>query len=286
MASFTVSLDIINAALIEIGESQLTSAELTANSLDRAKVANQQYDETVDEVLADSFWEFAKKYHALSKSSPQPNVIPNGFSTAFDLPNNFIRPVRMQNNEEFDIYSNFSAITAGPNTCSTVNTTFTSIANTLSVGDYVILTSGSQKDEIRRVVTDTSVDVVELDAPFTANQIAGTTWSKATGDKIYLITDASAPKLEYIARITTPSLWSPLFKQSIIKRLAAKFALSITHSRGLAVSLLQEYQALLIRAEVVSGQSSNRPHKIESRVLIDVRRGVSTRNDKVISTGT
>lgn len=286
MALITTALGIINSALVEIGEAKLTQTELDADSLGRAQAANAVYDETVDEVLSDSFWEFAKRYLPLAKSSPKPHVIPGGYSLAFDLPSDYIRAIRLEDNEQYDIFLHFAAITAGPNTGSTSGTTFTSIANTLAVGDHVILTSGNQKDEVRRVVTDTSVDVVELDEPFTANQAAGTTWNKATGNKQYLITDAGTPKLEYVSRITTPTFWSPLFKQALVLRLASKFALSIAHSRTLAVSLVQEYQALLVNAEVVSGQSANRPRQVESRILVDVRRGLSVRNDKVISTGT
>ena len=283
MALITTDVNITNAALIEIGEQEITAF---TDATDRATVANRLYSETVDEVLADTVWGFAKKYHALAESSPQPLVIPGGYATAFDLPNDIVRPVRLEDDEEFDIYNHFSAIAAGPNTMSTVGAVMTSTANGLVVGDYVVLTSGDQEDEIRRVTVDTDVDTVTLEAPFTADQVAGTTWSKASGEKQYLITDASEPKLEYIARVTTPSFWSPGFKQALIKRLASKFALAIVHSRPLAVSLFEEYKALLIDAEAISGQSANRPRKIESRVLVDVRRSGMVRSDKVMSTNT
>jgi hypothetical protein len=280
MAALTTKEDIANAALVEIGEKTIT---LFTDSTDRAKVVNQHYDATLDEVLADTFWGFAKKYRPLAKSSPQPPSIPGDFTTAFELPSDFIRPVRLENNAEFDIFSSFATIATQTPTLSSVDVTVTtSAAHGLAIGDFIILTSGSQKDEIREVTAVPSGTTATIEESFTADQVAGTTWTKAVGSKTYLITSNSTIKLEYIARITDPKLWSPLFIQAIVKRLASKFALAITHSRTLSVSLLQEYSAVLENAETVAGQSANRPRKIESDVLTVIRKGGQIRNDKVL----
>lgn len=274
---------VINAALLEIGESVITAR---ADATDRAKVADKLYDETLDEVLADAFWQFAKKYTAIAKSSPQPLYIPGGFSLGFDLPKDFIRPVRLEDGEQFDLYSHFSSISAVDETptLSTIGAAATfSAVHGLAIDDFVYLTSGTQKAEIRQVTAVPTTSTATLEVAFTADQAALTKWKKASGSKKYLITDAAIPNLEYIARVTSPLQWEVLFSQALIKRLASRFALAIVHSRALAESLISEYTALLSAAEGVSGQSTNRPRKVESNILIDVRRGGSIRSDKVIN---
>lgn len=68
-------------------------------------------------------------------------------------------------------------ITAGPNTLSTVGTAATSTAHGLSVNDFVVLTSGAQSGQLRRVAAVGGVDTFTLDAAFGANQ-TNETWNK------------------------------------------------------------------------------------------------------------
>lgn len=280
--ALTTKEDVANAALIEIGEKKLVAF---TDATDRAVAVNQLYDTVVDEVLADSFWGFAKKYLALAKSSPQPLSIPGDFTLAFDLPNDHIRPVRLKDGEKFDIFNHFAAIVLQGTTLSTSGATVTfSAAHGTAVGDYVVLDSDAQKGEIRRIKTNTDATHVDLDAPFTANQAVGTAWKKATGEKQYLITDASVPILEYVARVTTVTFWDPVFKQAVVMRLAAKLAMSIAHSRKLAESLLAEYSNIIVNAEAISGQSANRVKRIEARDILDARTSrSSSRADKVLN---
>lgn len=72
-----------------------------------------------------------------------------------------------------------ATIAAGPNTISTVGAAGTSTAHGLSVNDFVVLTSGAQAGEIRRVSAVGGVDTFTLDAAFSVNQ-AGETWNKVS----------------------------------------------------------------------------------------------------------
>lgn len=77
-----------------------------------------------------------------------------------------------------DILDDFGqAITAGPNTLSTVVTAVTSVAHGLAVGNFIRLTSGAQAGELREVTVVGTVDTATIESAFGANQ-AGVTWSK------------------------------------------------------------------------------------------------------------
>lgn len=77
-----------------------------------------------------------------------------------------------------DILDNFGqAITAGPNTLSSVGVAVTSTAHGASAGDFALLTSGAQSGQIREIATITGADTFDLVTAFTVNQ-AGVTWNK------------------------------------------------------------------------------------------------------------
>ena len=77
-----------------------------------------------------------------------------------------------------DILDPFTqTITAGPNTISTVGTAATTTAHGLLDGEYLVLTSGAQIGQLRKVALVLTADTFTLDAAFGANQ-AGTTWNK------------------------------------------------------------------------------------------------------------
>ena len=80
---------------------------------------------------------------------------------------------------QIDVIDNFNApITAGPNTLTSSTTTVTSTAHGASAGNYVVLTSGAQAGEIRRIATITNANVFEIDNAFSVDQAAPVTWNK------------------------------------------------------------------------------------------------------------
>ena len=78
-----------------------------------------------------------------------------------------------------DILDAFAqAITAGPNTLTSVGTAVTSTAHGAAVGNAVKLTSGAQSGEIRTITALGGANAYTIDAAFSLDQGVGVTWNK------------------------------------------------------------------------------------------------------------
>lgn len=104
-----------------------------------------------------------------------------------------------------DILDDFNqTITAGPAVTSTVAAAWTSVAHGLAVGDYVVMTSGPQTGELRRITVIGSADTATLDAAFSVDQVAQT-WNKI------LATDPASWNLHLSPQTTLdPTIRAPI----------------------------------------------------------------------------
>lgn len=85
----------------------------------------------------------------------------------------------------------------------------------------------------------------ELDGNSSPWKIEGRAW----------LTDAGPPlNVLYLARITDPTLFDPLFVQALAARLAAKFAYALTESATLPERIRGHYRDLLIEARRIDAQ--------------------------------
>jgi hypothetical protein len=72
-----------------------------------------------------------------------------------------------------------------------------------------------------------------------------------------LLTDESAVKILYIARIEDPNLYDPLFSNALSYRLAAELAYPIANSTALTDTMFQLYQRALAQAKTADAQESS-----------------------------
>jgi hypothetical protein len=79
----------------------------------------------------------------------------------------------------------------------------------------------------------------------------GLIW-KVEGGK--LLTDETIAQIQYIAQITNPVLFSPLFVEALAARLSARFAMPVTGSREKAKDMYAMYEAKLREARTLDGQ--------------------------------
>jgi len=78
-----------------------------------------------------------------------------------------------------DIIDPFTeAITAGPNTLTSVGTAVTSTAHGAAIGNFVQLTAGAQAGQIREIVGTPTADTFTLLTAFTVDQGVGVAWNK------------------------------------------------------------------------------------------------------------
>lgn len=96
-----------------------------------------------------------------------------------------------------------------------------------------------------------------------------------------LLTDQSAPVLEYIARITDPTLWDDLFVDALVLLLASKLAMAILHSRALSREWFERAMLVIRSAQIVNAQDQNRPFEFSNDVLIRAGGNRRRRADKV-----
>ena len=71
-----------------------------------------------------------------------------------------------------------------------------------------------------------------------------------------IVTDATALEIRYIARITNPTLWDPLFADAFVHELARRAAYAITRNATLTEALATEAQGRWRLARSVDGQES------------------------------
>lgn len=84
-------------------------------------------------------------------------------------------------NVTVDILDNFSqTITAGPATLTSVGTAVASTGHGLAVDNFIVLTSGAQAGQIRRVTVINDADNVTIDAAFSVDQ-TNESWNKNIG---------------------------------------------------------------------------------------------------------
>lgn len=90
------SVDIINLALRKIGASDaLSSAQLSADSVPNAKVANDLYSTVLDDLLRAYPWNFATKRAKLAPSATEPAF---EFKYQYRLPSDFLRIISVSGN--------------------------------------------------------------------------------------------------------------------------------------------------------------------------------------------
>lgn len=85
-----------------------------------------------------------------------------------------------------------------------------------------------------------------------------------------LVTDEAELSLRYIAQITDPTLWTPLFAKAFVAHLAAEIAEPITGQVGKGDRAWQKYQGFLRQARTMDGMEGS-AERLRSRPLIDVR---------------
>jgi hypothetical protein len=96
----SLKLTILNMALRSLGAAPITDAQLTAESVEQARVFNDIYQPILEEVLAAHPWGFAKNRISLDASPYAPGF---DFDYAFDLPFNCLRVLRMVDNTKYQI---------------------------------------------------------------------------------------------------------------------------------------------------------------------------------------
>lgn len=87
-------IDVINAALIRLGEQAIT-ARTDANK--RARIANATFDELRDTVLQDHTWNFAIRRMELPAD---PDAPAHGFLRAFKVPGDALRVIDVEENPQ------------------------------------------------------------------------------------------------------------------------------------------------------------------------------------------
>lgn len=81
----TSAIDIINLALIELGETPITSL---SDNVKSARIMNALYEHTRDHLLSLNFWSFAIKRAELAALTTEPEF---DFGYEYELPSDFIR---------------------------------------------------------------------------------------------------------------------------------------------------------------------------------------------------
>ncbi len=97
MPSTMTKVDIINYALIKIGDSMISSP--TENT-PRAKTMNLLFDGIRDDLLRSNPWNFAIKQTGLAANPTAPVF---GYETAYDIPNDLIKMLSTEDNISFVI---------------------------------------------------------------------------------------------------------------------------------------------------------------------------------------
>jgi hypothetical protein len=102
MASET---DLINAALVKIGEKRITSQGYATPTNERERVANEHFERLRDGELRKNRWNFAIKWTSLSEDPDEP-ANPN-FEVRFALPADCLRVIEVAETTNYKIESGF-----------------------------------------------------------------------------------------------------------------------------------------------------------------------------------
>jgi hypothetical protein len=187
--------EIANFALSFLGEPAILSLTATGTA---ASVMNLRYNAVRDATLRAHPWNFASTRRTLAKLALTP---PFGFSTAFALPSDFLRVIRVNESSEPNLYK-------------------------LELQD------------------NTRV----------------------------LLMDADTVELRYVARVTSESLFDPLFVEAFAARLAAVTAFKITRDWSIVEQMWALYQEKISEARSVDSMEDPTQH-IEAEDFLEARIG-------------
>lgn len=80
-----------------------------------------------------------------------------------------------------------------------------------------------------------------------------------------VLTDAPAPlRIRYLRRLTDTSLFDPLLIEALAARLAVELCEALTQSNTKRRALLEDFEAIMIRARAADGQEGTAPPLAES----------------------
>ena len=96
----TSKLEIISDALLELGDSPITSLSATGAGPTAAK---QRYDSVLHDALSKAMWTFAKSTASLSKLVAEPDT---GFQAAYLMPSDYVRAIRVIPAIRYELYQN------------------------------------------------------------------------------------------------------------------------------------------------------------------------------------
>ena len=102
MASAT---DIINMALVKLGEKRITSQGYSNPTNERERLANEHYERLRDAELRKNRWNFAIKRAVLSADATAPTG--DDYETRFALPSDFLRFIKIDETTDYQIENGF-----------------------------------------------------------------------------------------------------------------------------------------------------------------------------------
>ena len=86
-----------------------------------------------------------------------------------------------------------------------------------------------------------------------------------------ILTDATALEIRFIARVTSPTLWDPLFADALVHELARRAGYPITRNATLVAELRGEAEARWRQARSVDGQESRPLKQLLSTSFTEIR---------------
>jgi hypothetical protein len=266
MATSTLAaVDIVNQALMMLGDDPLTSAQLTANTVRRAIIANQFYSTVRDATLFEHPWNFATKRTILY---------------AYELP--------------------AETLTLAAQTGTGVNfTTGGDVFESADVGREIRAASGAGKATIVTFTGAADIDV-DITENFGAASYAADAWrlyypfpewgpSRQIAvpsdclrvwrldenrdyqvEQGYIVLSQDTLNCRYTRQETDVTTYTFPFVLALSGHLAAVMAEPITGQEKKAVHFSKLYEIRLNRAKTLDAQEGT-PEVLESNALIDVR---------------
>jgi hypothetical protein len=101
MPSTLTEIDVINRALILLGDRQITSR--TENT-ERARIMNALFDGIRDKILRECPWNFATEQLSLAADISDPLY---GFGNRYAYPSDFLYMIEIQNDEDYTLQGNY-----------------------------------------------------------------------------------------------------------------------------------------------------------------------------------
>lgn len=238
--------DIANQALIMVGAQPINSLNDTSNQALSCKVL---YYPARDGLLREIPWNFARTQVALNQLANVPlnlDLLPNNhgpgyiqYTGAFAVPKDFLRLYRFSPEDTHWRIVSFNV--------------------------------GSGENQLA-ILTDA------IPGPDTENVlILGTQPPNADGDDdlpggVSFVPATTALGMEYIARVTNPDRFDPLFVECLAAKLASQIAFSQTAVSGIAQQMLAIYKDRLADAAAVNGME-NWPDALYDNTVVNVRYG-------------